>query len=116
MKYALALFLLVSAIAQADTPLAQVSCVNYVCFDPAPDVSYVGTDSTYSTAVANVDGVLYTGPTTSSSNGTITAELHSADGRTVILTASFRRWTTVVNSGRLHKTQVHLELLGGSIS
>jgi hypothetical protein len=92
-----------------------VSCANYACFDPAPNVAYVATDASYGTEAVMLDGVLYTGPTLSQSNGTVTADLRSADGRQIRLTASFRKWSTQVNVGRLHKTQIHLELLSGEI-
>lgn len=116
------LLLLTCAVAHADTTaLADTGCTNFICFNPAPGVNYVGTDSTYSTAIAMVDGVLYTGPTTSLSADpatgytTITADLRAADGRVIALVATFRRWVTVTNSGRAHYRITHLELLSGSI-
>src|SRR5689334_20318642 len=98
-----------ASIAQAaGIPLGETSCTNYVCFNPAPDVAYIGTDSTYSSEVLMLEGTVYTGPTTSTSQtasdgGTITtlsAELRSADGRAIVVIATFRKWVVVVNSGR----------------
>ena len=114
MRY-LILFTLFAGSAQA-ADLTPMSCINFLCFKPAPEVAYIGTDSTYSLAIASVNGVLYTGPTTSVLDGTITAELHSADGSTVVLIASFDRWVEVVNRGRAHYRIVHLELLGGTLT
>lgn len=111
------LCLTVAGLAHAgDVTLADTACTNYVCFNPAPGVAYVGTDASYSTAIAMVGGVLYTGATTSVSGDAITAELHSADGRQIVLTAAFRKWVTVTNAGRAHYRITHLELLGGSIT
>ena len=120
MRYLLLTALLLSSAAQA-TELADTSCINFMCYRPAAEVSYVGTDSFYGTAMAMIDGVLYTGPTTSvvhdpdTDADSITAELHGADGRTVMLSASFARWVEVVNRGRAHYRIVHLELLGGKL-
>ena len=120
MRY-LILFTLFAGSAQA-ADLAPLSCINFLCFRPAPEVAYIGTDSTYSLAIASVNGVLYTGPTTSMIHDpdtdidSITADLHSADGSTIVLTASFARWVEVVNRGRAHYRIVHLELLGGTLT
>lgn len=115
------LLLLAAAAAHADSiTLADTACSNFVCFSPAPGVDYVGTDSTYGKAIANVDGVLYTGAVTSAApiaDGvtTITADLRSADGRVVLLTATFRKWVVTVNAGRLHTRLTRVELLGGTL-
>lgn len=116
--------LAVSVANATDLPLNETGCTNYICFSPAPGISYVGTDSTYSSELTMSNGVLFSGPTTSLSQSagsgeaiiTLSAELHSADGRTLILTATFRKWVTVVNSGRLHTRKTNIELLSGTIS
>lgn len=114
----------VSVAQAADLPLAQTGCTNYVCFNPAPGMSYVGTDSSFSSETVTLDGTLFSGPTTSISYATsgsdtiatLSAELRSADGRTLLLTATFRKWVTVVNSGRLHTRRTNLELLSGTVT
>ena len=47
--------LAISAAQAADLPLADTACTNYICFDATPNVSYVGTDSTYSSAIVMLD-------------------------------------------------------------
>ena len=116
--------LAISAAQAADLPLADTACTNYICFDATPNVSYVGTDSTYSSAIVMLDETLFSGPTTATTQvisgsdtiTTVSAELHSADGRTLVLAATFRESVTEVNAGRLHTHRTNLELLSGTVS
>ena len=117
MKIAVSIVLLLAAAAaRADTvQLADTTCINFVCFDPAPRVDYVSISPQNSVGVS-LDGVLYSGGSVAVNGESLTAILYSASGGQTQLSASFHRWTTKVNNGRAHYTIQHLELLGGVIT